>query len=105
MIDKLSGFLLRAIGMVTLISVSIAAGVLFCAFLVPSGRPSVADWFQYPVLIAAAGLLVMIVHLNASRGLTERDKARWRSYLWWGGPLVAGWYLMKKNRSFDTLSN
>lgn len=41
----------------------------------------------------AISLIAMIVHLHATRQISDEEKMEWRGRLWWGGPLVAASYL------------
>ena len=91
---------LRSIGVLTLVATLLFVGLFVATLLTQSasGRESLADWFSLSLLVMCLGLLVMIGHLHLTRDLSPAEKGTWRAHLWWGGPLVAGYYLSRQDR-------
>lgn len=78
-----------------------ACGLFLLAFVLAFRATSATERFAAePFFLASlvgilAGLLGMILHLRLASRLTANEKQIWSARLWWLGPLVAGWYLLK----------
>lgn len=103
--------MLRLSGLATVV----ATGLILAFVLVvpPDTRAALIPVLYVSIALVTWGLALMIVHINVTHVVAETQKSAWRAALWWGGPLVAGWYLWQvgagaparnNRRSFDQLT-
>ena len=79
---------LKAVGVLTIAGLALLGVIVFGPHMF---RESAA-LISASLISIALGSLLMIVHINLTKIISEDEKTTWRRWLW-AGPLVAGAYL------------
>jgi hypothetical protein len=82
--------LFRTAGVLTIASVAVI-------FLLVATQTSIGGALLLPLYLSltsmVCGLLLMIIHINVTKVISDEEKASWRRRFKWAAPIVAGWYL------------
>jgi hypothetical protein len=95
---------MRVIGWLGLLAILSVLGLaIFGRTLYEGGHDGFFSWaLALSALVALTPLLIMVIHLNVSKTLSDEDKRMWRTFMLWGGPVAACVYLAKKDRAIAT---
>ncbi len=88
-------YVMAALGLLTLTS---SVLLVLVALVIRQIPPAVEAAVYCSVFLICLGLVTMIVDLHTTKLHTDTEKSAWRGCLWWGGPFVAGWYLLVSAR-------